>query len=491
MATPKPRLWLHLFDAESQPGLGLRERLCATLRRAIRSGSLALHERLPSSRVLAQDLSISRVTVEAAYAQLEVEGYLRRRVGEGSFVAVDMGSAANSPRQVPAPTGAPLGQPAALSRRGQRMVDSGGCLEPLRLQAFAAGSPDLRAFPHALWRQLLNRRLRQDPAQYLRYGDPQGRADLREAIAQYLVQSRGVRCAPEQVLVLTSSQQALQLLATLLLDEGDVVWMEEPGYRGARTAFATAGARLVNVAVDTEGMAPQPDLPTPRLIYLTPSHQYPTGHTLSLERRLALIDLAERCGAWIVEDDYDSEFQYEGRATPALQGLDRAGRVVYIGTFSKALFPSLRMAYSVLPPGLVAPLVTARTVYDGHVAQLNQAITADFMVQGHFAAHLRWMRQLYRSRRDVLLDALHTQVPWARPMPSVGGLQVGVMLPPGTEAALTRQAAARGIATPSLSALYQGAHKVDGWLLGFAALQPEEIRTAVQTLAQLDPGQLA
>ncbi|MDP3653421.1 MAG: PLP-dependent aminotransferase family protein [Rhodoferax sp.] len=490
MAQQKPRLWLHLFDAESQPGLGLRERLCATLRRAIRSGSLALHERLPSSRVLAQDLSISRVTVEAAYAQLEVEGYLRRRVGEGSFVAVDMAAAVERPSPEPAPGSAPWGRPATLSRRGQRMVDSGGCLEPMRLQAFAAGSPDLRAFPHALWRQLLNRRLRQDPEQYLRYGDPQGRADLREAIAQYLVQSRGVRCAPEQVLVLTSSQQALQLLATLLLDEGDVVWMEEPGYRGARTAFATAGARLVNVAVDAEGMAPQPELPTPRLIYLTPSHQYPTGHTLSLARRLALIDLAERCGAWIVEDDYDSEFQYEGRATPALQGLDRAGRVIYIGTFSKALFPSLRMAYSVLPPGLVAPLVTARTVYDGHVAQLNQAVTADFMVQGHFAAHLRWMRQLYRSRRDVLLDALHAQVPWAQPMHSVGGLQVGVILPPGSEAALTRQAAARGIATPSLRALYQGTHKVDGWLLGFAALQPEEIRAAVQTLAGLDPDKL-
>ncbi len=486
MATLKPRLWLHLLEAESQPGLGLRERLCATLRRAIRNGSLALHERLPSSRVLAQDLSISRVTVEAAYAQLEVEGYLRRRVGEGSFVAIDMATSVERPNQAPARVSVPMGRPADLSRRGQRMVDSGGCLEPLRLQAFAAGSPDLRAFPHALWRQLLNRRLRQDPEQYLGYGDPQGRADLREAIAQYLVQSRGVRCAPEQVLVLTSSQQALQLLATLLLDEGDVVWMEDPGYRGARTAFATAGARLVNVPVDTEGMAPRPDLPPPRLIYLTPSHQYPTGHTLSLERRLALIDFAERCGAWIVEDDYDSEFQYEGRATPALQGLDRAERVIYIGTFSKALFPSLRMAYGVLPPGLVAPLVTARTVYDGHVAQLNQAVTADFLVQGHFAGHLRWMRQLYRSRRNVLLDALHTHVPWAQPMHSVGGLQLGVMLPPGSEAALTRQAAARGIATPSLSALYQGPNKVDGWLLGFAALQPEEIRAAVQTLAQLD-----
>ncbi|WP_394789301.1 PLP-dependent aminotransferase family protein [Rhodoferax sp.] len=478
-----PRMWLNLFASQAHPEWGLREQLCATLRSSIRDGQLALDERLPSTRGLALDLGISRVTVEAAYAQLEVEGYLRRRVGHGSFVAIDVAR----PDVSPARATVPLVVPATLSARGQRMVDSGGCIEPTRLQAFAAGSPDLRAFPQAVWRQLLNRRLRGDTTELMRYGDPQGRVDLREGIAHYLVHSRGVATTPEQVLVLTSSQQALQLLATTLLNEGDVVWMEEPGYRGAATAFTAAGARLVHVPVDAEGMLPEPGMPAPTLIYLTPSHQYPTGATLSLQRRLAFIAYAQQHGAWILEDDYDSAFIYEGRASPALQGLDSSGRVIYIGTFSKTLYPSLRLAYAVLPPGLVAPLATARSIYDGHVSQLTQAVTADFMAMGHFAAHLRLMRQLYSSRHALLLEALQRQLPWAQPVPGVGGLQLSVLLPGGSEARLSRQATALGIATPSLGALYPPGRQVDGWILGFAALQPNEIRAAVETLARLTP----
>ena len=360
-------------------------------------------------------------------------------------------------------------------------------MEPMRLQAFTAGSPDLRAFPHALWRQLTNKRLRLSPEELMRYGDPQGREDLREAIVQYLVASRGVRCTAGQVLVLTSSQQALQLLATLLLDPGDRVWLEDPGYRGARTAFAASGAELVPLTVDTQGMAPDFRLPAPRLIYLTPTHQYPTGHTLSLQRRMSLVGYAQSVDSWIVEDDYDSEFLYDARPTPSLQGLDDGKRVIYIGTFSKTLFPSLRIAYAVMPDALVQPMVTARSVFDGHVAQMAQAVTADFMVQGHFAAHLRLMRQLYRSRRDQLLELLATKLPWAQPLNAIGGLQVSVMLPPGSEDCLTRQAAECGIATPSLSTLHSQPATVDGWLLGFAALHPGEIDTAVTQLAKLKP----
>jgi GntR family transcriptional regulator/MocR family aminotransferase len=289
------------------------------------------------------------------------------------------------------------------------------------------------------------------------------------------------------VLVLTSSQQALQLLATLLLDPGERVWLENPGYRGARTAFAASGAQLVPLPVDAQGLVPDFTLPAPRLIYLTPTHQYPTGHMLSLQRRLALVDYARRSGCWLVEDDYDSEFLYDSRPTPSLQGLDDSGRVVYIGTFSKTLFPSLRIAYAVLPQGLVQPMVTARSVYDGHVAQLAQAVTADFMAQGHFAAHLRLMRQLYRSRRDVLLELITRHLPWAQPLSSSGGLQLSVTLPPGSELQLTRQANARGVATPSLSSLYDGPAALDGWLLGFAALQPAEIEAAIVQLATLTP----
>ena len=474
------------MEATARPGMGLRERLCAALRDAMRHGTLAQGTRLPATRVLAQDLALSRVTVEAAYAQLEAEGYLVRRTGQGSFVAVQ-----NQPASLPVrrrnsgAARAALAPSALLSRRGQSMVDTGGCREPLRLQAFAAGSPDLRAFPHTLWRQLTTKHLRQAPEALMRYGDPQGFEPLREAIAQYLVGSRGVRCTAAQVLVLTSSQQALQLLATLLLDPGDHVWLEDPGYRGARAAFAASGAQLVPMPVDAQGLVPDFNLPTPRVVYLTPTHQYPTGHTLSLERRMALVDYAQRQACWIVEDDYDSEFLYDGRPTPSLQGLDDGGRVIYTGTFSKTLFPSLRIGYAVLPQALVQPMVTARSVYDGHVAQLAQAVTADFMAQGHFAAHLRLMRQLYRSRRDLLLDLVAHKLPWAQALNSTGGLQISVTLPPGSEAHLSRQAAALGIATPSLSSLYSQPATADGWLLGYAALQPAEIEAAVTALSTL------
>ncbi len=472
------------MDATLHPGMGLRERLCAALRDAMRQGTLTQGARLPATRVLAQDLALSRVTVEAAYAQLEAEGYVVRRTGQGSFVALQPEAAATPTRRRNTAARA-LTPTALLSRRGQGMVDTGGCMEPMRLQAFAAGSPDLRAFPHTLWRQLTNKRLRQAPEALMRYGDPQGREDLREAIAQYLVASRGVRCTAGQVLVLTSSQQALQLLATLLLDPGERVWIEDPGYRGARTAFAASGAQLVPLPVDAQGLVPDFSLPAPRLIYLTPTHQYPTGHTLSLQRRMALVDYAQRQGCWIVEDDYDSEFLYDGRPTPSLQGLDDGARVIYTGTFSKTLFPSLRIAYAVLPEALVQPMVTARSVYDGHGPQLAQAVTADFMTQGHFAAHLRLMRQLYRSRRDLLLDLVARKLPWATPRNSTGGLQISVTLPPGSEAHLTRQAAALGIATPSLSSLHSQPAMADGWLLGYAALQPAEIEAAVAALSSL------
>ena len=481
MKAAQPSLWMGLMDAMPLPGMGLRERLCMALREAMRVGTLPQGTRLPATRVLAQDLALSRVTVEAAYTQLEAEGYVQRYTGKGSFVAVQA-SAVELPASKAARLRAPRVQ---LSQRGQVMVDTGGCREPLHLQAFAAGSPDLRAFPHTLWKQLTSKRLRHAPEELMRYGDPQGREDLREAIAQYLVASRGVRCTAAQVLVLTSSQQALQLLSTLLLDPGDRVWLEDPGYRGARTAFAASGAALVPMPVDVQGLVPDFTLPVPRLIYLTPTHQYPTGHTLSLNRRLALVDYAKLEGCWLVEDDYDSEFLYDSRPTPSLQGLDDEGRVIYIGTFSKTLFPSLRIAYAVLPDALMQPMVTARSVYDGHVAQLSQAVTADFIAQGHFAAHLRLVRQLYRSRRDLLLELIARRLPWAKPLNNSGGLQLSVTLPQNMELHLTREATKRGIATPSLSSLYSGSAANDGWLLGFAALQPKEITEAVIVLSQL------
>nr|WP_261285062.1 PLP-dependent aminotransferase family protein [Serratia proteamaculans] len=471
---------LTLFHLPEYAKGTLRERVCSTLRRAIHNGTLISGQRLPSSRVLAADLAVSRVTAEAAYGQLEAEGYLQRRVGQGTFVAAGLVKSV--------PVTKVSGKP-RLSLRGRQIVQTGGCRDPQQPLPFAAGSPDLRAFPLKLWTQLTARQLRLRGETLMRYGDPQGYLPLREAIAGYVSQTRGVNCDAQQVLVLTSSQQALQLIATLLLDHGDKVWLEEPGYRGARNAFTSAGAELVPVSVDEAGMRPDEQLPTPRLIYLTPSHQYPTGVALSLTRRLELLALAQRQRAWIIEDDYDSEFHYDGQPMPAMQGLDRHGNVLYLGTFSKVLFPSLRLAYLVVPPALVEPFTTARTVYDGHSAQLMQAVTAEFIQQGHFAAHIRYMRQLYRSRRDRLLEEVQEKLGhFATPQPASGGLQLSVWLPPGQEEALSRQAQRLGVVTPGLAAHYlTPAGRRNGWLLGFSALTPGEIRAAIERLARISP----
>jgi GntR family transcriptional regulator/MocR family aminotransferase len=478
----QPAVWIALFEQSQTDSRSLRERTCSALRQAITAGQLAQGTRLPSTRTLAGDLGIARVTAEAAYAQLEAEGYIERRVGDGSYVRVDTTRFAGSRAQT-VPHGMAT---SALSARGEAILRGGGCRDPLTPLAFAAGSPDLNAFPLELWNKLSSKRLRQNGAALLRYGDPQGYLPLRSALAAYLNQSRGLRCSAEQVLILTSSQQALQLIATLLLDQGDAVWIEEPGYNGAKTAFAAMGAQLLPVPVDADGMNPAlaPAGSSPRLIYLTPSHQYPTGVPLSLPRRLALLDYAQQQQAWIVEDDYDSEFQYDGHPLPALQGIDRHGRVLYIGTFSKVLFPSLRLAYLVLPPGLAERFALARTVFDGHSAQLPQAITADFIEQGHFAAHLRHMRQLYRSRRDLLLETLRQQLPALQPLGGIsGGLQLTVQLPPGEETRLTRAAAQAGVATPGLAGMYLSPARRDGWVLGYAALPNAEIVEGVRRLA--------
>jgi GntR family transcriptional regulator / MocR family aminotransferase len=362
-----------------------------------------------------------------------------------------------------------------------------GCSDPTSAMAFSAGFPELAEFPVDVWKRLTARRLRRDAPSIMGYGDPQGEPDLRRAIARYLAESRGVRCTMDEVIVLTSSQQALHLVATMLTDPGDTVWIEEPGYRGAQTSLAAMGARLRPVSVDREGLSELPSTrgPAPRLVYTTPSHQYPTGVTLSLRRRLVLLERARRSKTYIVEDDYDGEFQYDARPTPAMHGLDSAARVLYVGTFSKVLFPALRLAYLVVPPTLISGLVASRTTHDGHPARLAQLVTADFIEQGHFAAHLRRMRRLYHARRDVLLTEIERRLPWCRPFGTAAGLQLTVTLPPGREPALTRAARRVGVATPGLSALFLGRPTLDGWVLGFAALSHDAIADGVRRLSRL------
>ena len=473
-------------------GTPLRAQIYRDLRGAILDGRLKPGERLPSTRMLSAEMSVSRNTTEGAYEQLVAEGYLSRRIGSGTFVASCLPgrplgvlrSGGGRPAPVTAAT-----PPRGLSSRGRALGRALTCSDPLSVRAFGAGFPALDEFPAALWRRLTARRLRASGAALLGYGDPAGYPPLREAISRYVSESRGVRCRAEDVIVLTSSLQAIALAARMVLDPGDAVWIENPFFPGAISALEAAGARLQPVSVDADGLRVDEGervAPDARLAYVTPSHQYPTGVTMSLERRLALLDWARRANAWILEDDYDSEFRYEGRPIAAIHGLDRAGRVLYLGTFTKSLFPSIRVAYLVVPPPLAAPFVHARRLMDGHTSTLPQAVIADFMNEGHFAAHLRRMRAIYRSRRDALVDALDRELHGrVRVGPADGGFQVVLRLDPGEDdREVARRAAAQGIDVTPLSRHTQGTGE-PAVVLGYSALTPDAIRAGVRGLARV------
>jgi GntR family transcriptional regulator / MocR family aminotransferase len=472
----------------SADGTTLHRRLYVLVREAILDGTLTAGSRLPSTRTLARDIRVSRQTTEEAFAQLQAEGFLRRRVGDGTYVA---------------PTDPPILNPRGgrvlrlpsldgtreIPARGRRIAGGVACREPLVIRPFNAGLPALEAFPYALWHRLATRRSRRSGASLLGYGEPQGLPRLREAIASYLRTARGVTCDAEQVLVLTSSQQALDLAGRLLADAGDQVWLEEPAYPGARWAFESAGLRIVPVPVDASGLdvaAGRKRAPRARFAYVTPSHQYPLGTIMPVARRLALLDWARTAGAWVVEDDYDSEFRFEGRPLAALQGLDSAGRVLYVGTFSKVMFPSLRLAYMVVPRDLVESFVTARSLVDGHTPTLAQAVLADFIEEGHFVAHLRRMRALYGERRDVLVESLRREAGDRLILESAeAGLHVAARLPLGTEESSVLAAAAkRGLDLRGLSRCYYGAPQ-SGLLLAFGGLRPAQIRRGSQELGRV------
>jgi GntR family transcriptional regulator/MocR family aminotransferase len=476
------------FAGRAPAGTPLRAQIYRDLRGAILDGRLKPGERLPSTRMLSAEMGVSRNTAEGAYEQLVAEGYLSRRIGSGTFVASSLpGRPVGAARRLaPVRAAAP---PRGLSSRGRALAHSLTCSDPLSIRAFGAGFPALDEFPAALWRRLTARRLRASGAELLGYGDPSGYPPLREAIARYVSESRGVRCRAEDVIVLTSSLQAIGLAARMLLERGDPVWIENPFFPGALSALEAAGARLHAVPVDAEGIRVDEGeraARDARLAYVTPSHQYPTGVTMSLERRLALLDWARRANAWILEDDYDSEFRYEGRPIAAIQGLDRAGRVFYLGTFTKSLFPSIRVAYLVVPPSFASPFVHARRQLDGHTATLPQAVIADFMNEGHFAAHLRRMRAIYRSRRDAIADAIDRELRGrVRVGPADGGFQIVLGLQPDEDdRAIARRAAVAGIDLTPLSRYTLGKGE-PGLVLGYSALSPEGIREGVRGLAKV------
>lgn len=474
----------------------LHTRIQRAIRQLILDGALGAGKRLPASRALAQSLEVSRDTVESAYAQLHAEGFIDRRVGSGSFVA-EMTKFTTDRRRSARET-LLHDQAANLSKRGAAMFRSGGVRGSIGLRPFTHGVPETRMFPLQLWERLERQVLKDAGTDALLACDPQGAEPLRRAIADYVNLERGARATAERVLVLTSSQQAMTLCANMLLDPGDRIFVEDPVYYGARKAFEAAGLECVPVRVDRQGIKVEPILEDPRparAISLTPSHQFPTGATLTLDRRLALIEWAARRQAWIIEDDYDSEFHYAGKPTACVQGLDPNDRTIYIGTFTKSLFPGLRIGYAVLPPQLVKPMTIARTLLDGHTATISQLTLARFMENGHFGSYVRTMRGHYANRLGTLVRLVSAHLSdFVEPRVPIGGLQMPCILTCDIEESVAVDAARRaGVDLMGLSALHAIEPMKPGFLMGFAAYTTAEMEVAVAKLAKalraLSPGQ--
>ena len=482
----------------------LYRRIYDRIRDLILGGRLAPGTRLPASRALAAELACSRTSVLAAFAQLHSEGYIEGRAGSGTFVSgvlpeqlLNTRADRSSPaKQKPK---APAGARQRLSRRGEVLATyaRGSRAHPA---TFIPGVPELRTFPFDVWARLLARTWRRPVSGLPQHGDAAGQRPLREAIADYLRVVRAVRCDWRQVFITTGAQQAVDLAARLLLDPGDAAWIEEPGYPGLRGPLIAAGVRLVPVPVDGGGIsvaAGRRVAPRARLAVVTPSHQYPLGIVMSLARRLELLEWARAENAWIVEDDFDSEYRYSGRPLAALQGLDAemtdGGRVLYVGSFSKVLFPSLRIGYVVLPSVLVKPMLRARAGLDDHPSAIAQPALAAFMREGHFAAHVRRMRTLYAARQAMLVAAARRYLTGLLEVSAdEAGLHLVARLTPALAGRMDdKQAAARaraaGITAPALSGYFLETPPetpgVQGLLLGYAAADASEIARAAKKLA--------
>ncbi|WP_322031029.1 PLP-dependent aminotransferase family protein [Paraburkholderia sp. J76] len=508
------------------------------LQHAILSRELPAGARVPSSRLLAAELGIARNTVTQVYEQLVLEGYVTSATGRGTFVAdtspdeivgaTEIGSlqtrktidvsgavlsapevATNSPAADPTRAHAAMAPEAstasgpeniaashtqrpaarALSVRGTRLIGSAG-VSKRQGGAFMPGVPDVSRFPARVWTRLHNKYWRSLRPDLLTYAPGGGLALLRHVLADYLRTSRSVRCSPEQIIITTGIHQSIDLAVRLLSDPGDTIWTEDPCYWGVRSVLHVSGLNTRPVAVDSEGLNPSAAdfaAPPPRLMLVTPSHQYPLGMVMSLARRRMLLEYARQHQCWIIEDDYDSEFRYGSRPLASLQGLDTAGQVIYVGSFGKTLFPGLRVGYLVAPQALAESFATASAELYREGQLLQQAVLAEFIAEGHFTSHIRKMRALYGQRRQVLLDAVSRR--YGDALPAMGGdagLHVVMQLPDGSDdRAVAEAALARNIVVRPLSGYYSSRERANpGLLIGYACVPDEEIAPAFDTLAE-------
>lgn len=462
------------------------EAFCA----AIAGRNLRAGQRVPSSRALALELKVSRIPVLSAYSQLLAEGYFETRSGSGTFVS----------RSLP-------DQGTSLERRdrvwsgvrsGRRSVSKQSALLPPfkpspwlnHRGAFIVGQVAFEHFPFRAWSSLLNRHVRNMGINSLHYGNVMGSESFRDTIAGYLRTTRAVNCDASQIMIVSGSQQALEVCARALLDPGDKVWIEDPGYMLARNVFVMAGCRLVPIPVDAEGLNVSAGIDISRkarAAFVTPSHQFPIGVTMSASRRLQLLDWAHYSGAWIIEDDYDSEYRYERMPIASLQGLDRNSRVIYVGTFSKTLFPSLRLGYIVVPPDLVNRFLSVRQTMDVCPPHLYQAVVNDFIEEGHFARHIRRMRQLYSDRRNALVDSIRTELGLGvEVLGAEAGTHLVAMLPKRLhDRSVSDRAALHHLWLWPLSPCYLEKASHQGLILGFGSTTPKQIPSAVRLLREV------
>ena len=473
-------LWEPQLDRTSK--VPVYRQLSAALRQAVADGSLRAGARLPSTRSLAAQLGIARSTVVTVFEQIAAEGYIEPRQGSGFFVARPL---------IP-----------AVGSRCDREADATARTTSRHAKSLRLVVPDWRKSPRpfetgyaevdnrliASWKRLASRALSARTRLNWDYGDPQGEPVLRQAIAEYLAAARGVRCRPEQIVVTSGTQQGLSLAARILIEPGDPVWVEDPCYRSAVEILRAAEACIVPVPVDASGLdiaaGQRIEKSPPRLVYTTPSRQYPLGMAMPFARRHELLDWAELVGSWIIEDDYESEFQQPGRALPSLQGLDQAGRVIYLGTSSKLLFPSLRLGYAVLPDDLVQPFATARYLTDRHSSGLLQGMMTEFILDGHFARHLKRMRAHYRDRQEFLIDLLARHLRGVMEVPVVqsGMYLTASLLPSWSDRAAATALAEANVVTVPLSALTLATPRPPGLILGYSGHSKAMLASAVERM---------
>ncbi len=468
----------------------LHRQIYERYRTAIIEGKLIPSQRIPSSRSLASELGISRFPVLNAYDQLLAEGYIESRVGTGMVVSSSI------PDQITSTQ--PAGAMFQVTRSGPRPVAGRSSILPRferppwfrGLGAFRVAEVASDEFPLHVWSKLVARRCRNMDARSFHYGDQLGSRAIREAIASYLRTARSLRCQAEQIMIVSGSQQALEITARVLLDPGSRVWIEEPGYRMAGDVLALAGCRLIPVPVDMEGLDVAAGIalcPKARAAFVTPSHQFPLGVTMSASRRLRLLDWAQNSGSWIIEDDYDSEYRYQSMPIASLQGLDANARVIYIGTFSKVLFPSLRLGYVVIPLDLVDHFRTIRRAMDLGPPSFYQDVVADFMNEGHFARHIRRMRVLYRERRSSLVESIKKELDdIVEILGDEAGMHLAVKLRNRTrDLEVAEHAARQNLWLWPLSSAYAGTTAPQGFILGFASTPVREIPGAARKLRSL------